>query len=144
MVGGCFALGFGLTQRLASDQSLEPALEEVEPFALNSFPGQRLQQLRARHGDVRPLLADVATQEAELPTLRLPQPQLKSTASSGAVSDQQNPPPKVSGPGAAPIASVLDAPQASSLNAEALDAALDVLLGGPIAVQEAQQPDRPT
>ena len=148
LVGGCFAFGFGVTQRLASDQNPEPAAVEVEAFAPHRFPGQRLERLRARHGDARPLLADVAAREAERAKLRPPEPD--SPASDASLVQQQRPRPKTAalvsegaGPGAAPMASVLDAPNASSLNAEALDAALDALLGGPIAVQEIQQPDRP-
>ena len=167
LVGGCFAFGFGVTQRLASDQNPEPAAVEVEAFAPHRFPGQRLERLRARHGDARPLLADVAAREAELAKLRPPevdrnaiapgqsapaseQLQPDSPASDASLVQQQRPRPKTAalvsegaGPGAAPMASVLHAPNASSLNAEALDAALDALLGGPIAVQEIQQPDRP-
>lgn len=66
VAGACFALGYGLTQRLIVMQG---ALREPrrEAFATQAFPGERLEALRLRYGDWSPdLTADVAAKEAEL------------------------------------------------------------------------------
>lgn len=66
VAGGCFALGYGITQRIIVMQG---ALQEPrrEAFASQAFPGEGLEALRRRHGEVsRDLTADVAAKEAEL------------------------------------------------------------------------------
>ena len=66
LAGGCFALGYGITQRFIV---LQGALQEPrrEAFASEAFPGEGLEALRRRHGEFsRDLTADVAAKEAEL------------------------------------------------------------------------------
>ena len=66
VAGACFALGYGITQRIIVMQG---ALQKPqrEGFAAQPFPGQTLEDLRRRHGDdQQALTADVAAKEAEL------------------------------------------------------------------------------
>ncbi|NDD68207.1 MAG: hypothetical protein EBZ29_02115 [Synechococcaceae bacterium WB9_4xC_028] len=66
VAGACFALGYGITQRIIVMQG---ALQKPqrEGFAAQPFPGQTLEDLRRLHGDdQQALTADVATKEAEL------------------------------------------------------------------------------
>ncbi len=66
VAGACFALGYGITQRIIVMQG---ALQQPqrEGFAAQPFPGQTLEDLRRLHGDdQQALTADVAAKEAEL------------------------------------------------------------------------------
>ena len=65
VAGGCVALGYGVTQRFLILQSSWQKPGE-QTFELNSFPGDRLQLLRNRHGQAAvDLQADVAAFESE-------------------------------------------------------------------------------
>jgi hypothetical protein len=60
--GACFALGYGITQRIVLIRS---GLEQSEPqsFRAQAFPGESLEALRLRHGETGTLEADVAAKE---------------------------------------------------------------------------------
>ena len=62
VVGACFALGYGITQRVVLIRS---GLEQAEPqsFKARAFPGESLEALRLRHGETGTLEADVAAKE---------------------------------------------------------------------------------
>ena len=62
VAGACFALGYGITQRVVLIRS---GLEQVEPqsFKARVFPGESLEALRLRHGETGTLEADVAAKE---------------------------------------------------------------------------------
>ena len=62
VVGACFALGYGITQRIVLIRS---GLEQSEPqsFSARAFPGESLESLRLRHGETGTLKADVAAKE---------------------------------------------------------------------------------
>lgn len=72
VAGSCFALGFGITQRIVAMQGGESA-PQPQAFNPQPFPGERLQSLRDRfEGPSKPLTADVAAREAELAKTRPP------------------------------------------------------------------------
>ena len=62
VAGACFALGYGITQRIVLIRS---GLEQSEPqsFRARAFPGESLESLRLRHGETGPLKADVVAKE---------------------------------------------------------------------------------
>ena len=62
VAGACFALGYGITQRIVLIRS---GLEQSEPqsFRARAFPGESLEALRLRHGETGTLKADVAAKE---------------------------------------------------------------------------------
>ena len=62
VAGACFALGYGITQRVVLIRS---GLEQAEPqsFKARAFPGESLEALRLRHGETGTLEADVAAKE---------------------------------------------------------------------------------
>ena len=62
VAGACFALGYGITQRVVLIRS---GLEQPEPlsFRARAFPGESLDALRLRHGETGTLEADVAAKE---------------------------------------------------------------------------------
>ena len=62
IAGACFALGYGITQRIVLIRS---GLEQLEPqsFRARAFPGESLEALRLRHGETGTLEADVAAKE---------------------------------------------------------------------------------
>jgi hypothetical protein len=62
VVGACFALGYGVTQRFVLIRS---GLEQSEPqsFKARAFPGESLEALRLRHGETGTLEADVSAKE---------------------------------------------------------------------------------
>ena len=62
VAGACFALGYGITQRVVLIRS---GLEQAEPqsFGERAFPGESLEALRLRHGETGTLEADVAAKE---------------------------------------------------------------------------------
>ena len=62
VAGACFALGYGITQRVVLIRS---GLEQVEPqsFKARAFPGESLEALRLRHGETGTIEADVAAKE---------------------------------------------------------------------------------
>ena len=62
VAGACFALGYGITQRIVLIRS---GFEQSEPqsFRARAFPGESLEALRLRHGETRTLEADVAAKE---------------------------------------------------------------------------------
>ena len=74
VAGSCFALGFGVTQRLIALQSGEaPSAKQV--FGSQRFPGASLDSYSiGREARTRPLMADVAAREAELAKTRPPKP----------------------------------------------------------------------
>ena len=63
VTGACFALGYGITQRvvLMQDSWQQP---QQESFGRSSFPGETLDALRLRHDADQPLMGDVAAKEA--------------------------------------------------------------------------------
>ena len=74
VAGSCFALGFGITQRIVAMQGGESA-PKPQAFNPKPFPGERLESLRDRfEGASKPLKADVAAREAELAKTRPPKP----------------------------------------------------------------------
>ena len=77
VAGSCFALGFGVTQRLVALQGGEaPSGEQF--FGAQRFPGSSLESLTSARSDKdRPLFADVAAREAELAKTRPPKPKKK-------------------------------------------------------------------
>ena len=62
VAGACFALGYGITQRVVLIRS---GLEQAEPqsFKARAFPGESLEALRLRHGETGTIEADVAAKE---------------------------------------------------------------------------------
>ena len=62
VAGACFALGYGITQRIVLIRS---GLEQSEPqsFRARVFPGESLEALRLRYGGPATLKADVAAKE---------------------------------------------------------------------------------
>ena len=63
VAGACFALGYGITQRvLLIQQGWEKPQQAT--FRQNSFPGETLDGLRRRYGADQPLMGDVAAKEA--------------------------------------------------------------------------------
>ena len=62
VAGACFALGYGITQRVVLIRS---GLEQVksQSFKARAFPGESLEALRLRHGETGTLEADVAAKE---------------------------------------------------------------------------------
>ena len=63
VAGACFALGYGITQRvLLMQQAWEKPQQAT--FRQNSFPGETRDGLRQRYGADQPLMGDVATKEA--------------------------------------------------------------------------------
>ena len=74
VAGSCFALGFGITQRIVAMQGGESA-PKPQAFNPKPFPGVGLQILRDRfEGASKPLKANVAAREAELAKTRPPKP----------------------------------------------------------------------
>ena len=63
VAGACFALGYGITQRIVLMRSSwnEP---QPEAFRQQAFPGETLEALRRRHGADQALMGDVAALEA--------------------------------------------------------------------------------
>ena len=62
VAGACFALGYGITQRIVLIRS---GFEKAEPqsFRAGAFPGESLEALRLRYGETGTLEADVAAKE---------------------------------------------------------------------------------
>ncbi len=62
VAGACFALGYGITQRIVLIRS---GLEQSDPqsFRARAFPGESLEGLRLRYGETGSLEADVAAKE---------------------------------------------------------------------------------
>ena len=84
VAGGCFALGFGVTQRLIAMQGGGFAPSQ-QTFGMQRFPGESLEGLQARFaGSSRPLMADVAAREAELAKTRPPKPKTVDKAKKNA------------------------------------------------------------
>ena len=63
VAGACFALGYGITQRVLLMQQVWDKPQQAT-FRQNSFPGETLDGLRRRYGADQPLMGDVATKEA--------------------------------------------------------------------------------
>ena len=62
VAGACFALGYGITQRVVLIRSgLEQS--DSQSFKARAFPGESLEALRLRHGETGTLEADVAAKE---------------------------------------------------------------------------------
>ena len=78
LVGSCFSLGYGITHRL---MAMPSAMRDPKPeaFAAQPFPGSSLKELRALHGEQRPLQVDLAA-EAALTEAKDPQPKPKPVA----------------------------------------------------------------
>ena len=83
LVGSCFSLGYGITHRL---MAMPSAMRDPKPeaFAAQPFPGSSLKELRALHGEQRPLQVDLAA-EAALTEAKDPQPKPKPVAAPQAV-----------------------------------------------------------
>jgi len=74
VAGSCFALGFGVTQRLVALQGGQVPTAQ-QSFGAQRFPGRSLESLISPRSDKdRPLFADVAAREAELAKTRPPKP----------------------------------------------------------------------
>jgi len=74
VAGSCFALGFGVTQRLVALQG-RPGPTAQQTFGAQRFPGSSLESLTSAGSDKdRPLFADVAAREAELAKTRPAKP----------------------------------------------------------------------
>ena len=72
LVGGCFALGYGMTQRIMilRGNMQQPQQQSFGPTPF-PFPGERLEGLRRRHGgSSTDLQADVAAKEAKIAAKR--------------------------------------------------------------------------
>ena len=78
LVGSCFSLGYGITHRL---MAMPSAMRDPKPeaFAAQPFPGSSLKELRALHGEQRPLQVDLAA-EAASTEAKDPQPKPKPVA----------------------------------------------------------------
>ncbi|MAR52749.1 MAG: hypothetical protein CMK50_06295 [Propionibacteriaceae bacterium] len=63
VAGVCFALGYGITQRIVMIRAGLQQPERQTFFADRSFPGDSLEALRLRHGETNALAADVAAKE---------------------------------------------------------------------------------
>jgi len=82
LVGGCFALGYGMTQRvmILRGNMQQPQQQSFgrTPFP---FPGERLEGLRRRHGgSSADLQADVAAKEAKIAAQRKAKEQAEKQA----------------------------------------------------------------
>ena len=72
LVGGCFALGYGMTQRIMilRGNMQQPQQQSFGPTPF-PFPGEHLEGLRRRHGgSSADLQADVAAKEAKIAAKR--------------------------------------------------------------------------
>ncbi|RPF99851.1 MAG: hypothetical protein CBD83_003525 [Prochlorococcus sp. TMED223] len=82
LVGGCFALGYGMTQRIMilRGNTQQPQQQSFGPTPL-PFPGERLEGLRRRHGgSSADLQADVAAKEAKMTAKRKTKEQAEKQA----------------------------------------------------------------
>ncbi|KZR62113.1 hypothetical protein PMIT1303_02316 [Prochlorococcus sp. MIT 1303] len=82
LVGGCFALGYGMTQRIMilRGNTQQPQQQSFGPTPL-PFPGERLEGLRRRHGgSSADLQADVAAKEAKVAAKRKAKEQAEKQA----------------------------------------------------------------
>ncbi len=82
LVGGCFALGYGMTQRIMilRGNTQQPQQQSFGPTAV-PFPGERLEELRRRHGgSSADLQADVAAKEAKVAAKRKAKEQAEKQA----------------------------------------------------------------
>jgi len=62
VAGACFALGYGITQRVVLMQQASEKPQKAS-FRQSSFPGESLDGLRRRYGADQPLMGDVAAKE---------------------------------------------------------------------------------
>ena len=79
VAGCCFALGYGITDRV---MTLQTNAEDPDPQAFTqlAFPGDSLQEIRARFSDDNaPLQVDVTALEAAEAASRPPKPVVKTT-----------------------------------------------------------------
>ena len=65
LVGCCFSLGYGITQRVVTLQANPEPPCQPEPFVRQEFPGQSLASLRRSSGGTGSLVVDVAAIEAK-------------------------------------------------------------------------------
>ena len=82
LVGGCFALGYGMTQRIMilRGNTQQPQQQSFGPTPF-PFPGERLEGLRRRHGgSSADLQADVAAKEAKITAKRKAKEQAEKQA----------------------------------------------------------------
>ena len=63
VAGSCFALGYGITQRIVLLRQAQQEPEQAT-FQQSSFPGQTLDSLRRFYGADQPLMGDVTAKEA--------------------------------------------------------------------------------
>ena len=63
LAGACFALGYGITQRVVLMQQGWEKPQQAT-FRQTSFPGETLDGLRRRYGVDQPLMGDIAAKEA--------------------------------------------------------------------------------
>ena len=82
LVGGCFALGYGMTQRIIilRGNTQQPQQQSFGPTPF-PFPGERLEGMRRRHGgSSADLQADVAAKEAKITAKRKAKEQAEKQA----------------------------------------------------------------
>ena len=65
LVGCCFSLGYGITQRVVTLQANPEPPSQPEPFAGLEFPGQSLAAMRRSESTTDSLVVDVAAIEAK-------------------------------------------------------------------------------
>lgn len=124
VAGCCFALGYGITERVLALQTnaAEPVPEAFNPLA---FPGVSLQEIRARFGEENPSLqVDVTALKAAEAASRPVKPAVKTTPKPDLALQTSEPP-------------VWTAPAWSDLQTIAPDVSED---GGP-APSSAQEPE---
>ena len=63
VAGSCFALGYGITQRIVMLRQGQQDTQQAS-FQQSSFPGQSLDSLRRLYGADQPLMGDVTAKEA--------------------------------------------------------------------------------
>ena len=92
VAGCCFALGYGITERVLTLQTnvQDPALEAFTPLA---FPGDSLQEIRARFSDDdSSLQVDVTALEAAEAASRPAQPAVEETPKADLALQRSEPP----------------------------------------------------
>ena len=92
VVGCCFALGYGITDRVLTLQTNaeDPAPQAFAPLV---FPGDSLQEIRARFSDDDPeLQVDLTALEAAEAASRPPTPEVKTTTKPDVALQTANPP----------------------------------------------------
>ena len=92
VAGCCFALGYGITDRVLTLQTnaVDPVPQAFTPL---TFPGDSLQEIRARFSDDDPeLQVDLTALEAAEAASRPPTPEVKTTTKPDVALQTANPP----------------------------------------------------